>query len=161
MVSVGLKPETQRSAVASGRVELGAATLARIRAGTAEKGDVIGVARLAGIGAAKQTAALIPLCHPVRLTRVDLDFELRDAPPAVEVRARVEAVDRTGPEMEAMTAATAALLTIYDMCKAMDRGMRLTQVRLESKSGGRSGEWQREESGVDGEKPDGAETSRR
>lgn len=143
MVGIGLKAESPRAAVASGRIEVHHDTLARVASGSASKGDVLGVARLAGINAAKQTSNLIPLCHPVRLTRVEVSFTLVETPPAVEVTATVEAVDRTGPEMEAMAAATTALLTVYDMCKAMDRGMTLQRVRLESKSGGRSGHWRR------------------
>lgn len=145
MVDIAAKRETARSAVARGRIEMAAETLARIEAGDAAKGDVLNVARLAGIGAAKQTAQLIPLCHPVRLTRVDVSFERRPRPPAVEVTVQVAAVDRTGPEMEAVTACTAALLTIYDMCKAMDRGMAIREVVLLSKSGGASGDWRRDD----------------
>lgn len=141
MVEVGEKPETARSAVAQARVRMQAQTLARIEAGEVGKGDVLGVARLGGIQAAKQTAVLIPLCHPVRITGIDVAFEIDPGLPGVVVRAEVRAFDRTGPEMEAMAAASAAALTIYDMCKAMDRGMVLENVALLSKSGGKSGDW--------------------
>lgn len=144
IVPVGDKPETARAAIARGRIKMQPATLQRIQHGGVGKGDVLGVARLAAIGAAKATSQLIPLCHPVRITSIGIDFELLSALPGVEVRAEVCAHDRTGPEMEAMTAATTALLTIYDMCKAMDRGMTLEQVVLLSKSGGNSGRWLRE-----------------
>lgn len=143
MVAVTDKPETPRAATARARVRMAVATLERIRGGTAAKGDVLGVARLAAIGGTKQTPALIPLCHPVRVTGVDVDFVLRDDLPGVELTVRVTAVDRTGPEMEAMTAAATAALTIYDMCKAMDRGMIVEAVELVEKSGGKSGQWTR------------------
>jgi cyclic pyranopterin phosphate synthase len=143
MVAVTDKPETPRAATARARVRMALATLERIRGGTAAKGDVLGVARLAAIGGTKQTPALIPLCHPVRVTGVDVDFVLRDDLPGVELSVRVTAVDRTGPEMEAMTAAAVAALTIYDMCKAMDRGMIVEAVELVEKSGGKSGQWAR------------------
>jgi cyclic pyranopterin phosphate synthase len=141
MVDVGDKPETAREAVASGRVEMDPATAALIREGRVEKGDVLGLARVAAISGLKHTSTLIPLCHPVRVTGTDIDFTLEDS--AVTIRAAVRAFDRTGVEMEALTAVTVAALTIYDMCKAVDRGMRITAVQLESKRGGRSGEWQR------------------
>ena len=143
MVDVGLKPETQRSATASARVRMQAETLARIEEGTMGKGDVLAVARLAGISGAKQTSQQIPLCHPVRITRVEVEFELQRELPGVLVRAAVDALDRTGPEMEAMSAASTAALTIYDMCKAVDRSMEIVELRLERKSGGKSGEWTR------------------
>ncbi|WP_428264227.1 cyclic pyranopterin monophosphate synthase MoaC [Haliangium sp.] len=144
MVDVGAKPETARVAVASGRVEMAPATAARIAAGEIGKGDVLGVARLAGIQALKRTAELVPLCHPVRVTGVELALEVRaEAPAAVSIEARVGAFDRTGVEMEALTAVSVAALTIYDMCKAIDRGMRITAIQLEAKSGGRSGVWRR------------------
>jgi len=145
IVPIETKPETPRAAVARGRVRMAQETLKRIQDGAIGKGDVLGVARLAGISAAKNTASSIPLCHPVRLTSVSVDFSVQAELPGIEVRVEVRAVDRTGPEMEAMTAASVALLTIYDMCKAMDRGMELTQVALVSKSGGKSGHWTREE----------------
>jgi cyclic pyranopterin phosphate synthase len=143
MVEVGGKPETAREAVASARVEMAAATAAAVAAGQVGKGDVLGVARLAGIQAIKRTAELIPLCHPLRVTGVDLDLAVSTAPPEVTIRATVRAVDRTGVEMEALTAAAVAALTVYDMCKSVDRGMRVTDLQLERKSGGKSGTWVR------------------
>ncbi|MCW5802031.1 MAG: cyclic pyranopterin monophosphate synthase MoaC [Deltaproteobacteria bacterium] len=142
MVDVGGKPETERVGIASGRIEMGRATQEAIRGGEIGKGDVLGVARLAGIQAAKRTADLIPLCHPLRLTGVDVDFafEGRDA---VAIRATVRAFDRSGVEMEALAAVSAAALTIYDMCKAIDRGMTINGVQLEEKRGGKSGTWRR------------------
>ena len=142
MVGVGEKPETRRVAIASGRIVMRPETLAMIRAGQAKKGDVLGVARLAGIMAAKRTADLIPLCHPLFLTRVSLEFSLDDGAHAVDCAATAETVGRTGVEMEALTAASVALLTIYDMCKAVDRGMIIESVRLLEKLGGKSGHWQ-------------------
>ncbi len=141
MVDVGEKAETRRVAVATGRITMRPETLAMIQAGTTKKGDVLGVARLAGIMAAKRTAELIPLCHPITLTRVSLEFEIVPDTPAVTCTATAETVGRTGVEMEALTAASVALLTIYDMCKAVDRGMVLEQVRLTEKLGGKSGHW--------------------
>lgn len=143
MVDVGDKQVSARRAVAQGRIRMQAATLEAIRAGTHRKGDVLAVARLAGIMAAKRTADLIPLCHALPLTAVAIEFELREDPLAVHCTARAETRDRTGVEMEAMTAVTVALLTIYDMCKGVDRGMRLDHISLMEKSGGRSGHWQR------------------
>jgi len=145
MVDVGAKGETHRVARARGRIVMQAATLDTIARGTAKKGDVLGIARIAGIQAAKRTSDLIPLCHPLALTKVTLDLELVRKPgPAVECTATVETVGRTGVEMEALTAVAAALLTVYDMCKAVDRGMRLEAVELLEKRGGRSGTWKRE-----------------
>ncbi|MCA9654489.1 MAG: cyclic pyranopterin monophosphate synthase MoaC [Myxococcales bacterium] len=144
MVEIESKPETSRRAVAMARVRMAPATLQRIAGGQVGKGDVLGVARIAAIGASKRCAELIPLCHPVRITAVSVTFELLDELPGVEVRAEVRAIDRTGPEMEALTAASVGALTIYDMCKAMDRGMVLEQVALLVKQGGKSGHWQRE-----------------
>jgi cyclic pyranopterin phosphate synthase len=141
MVDVGPKPETAREAVAAGRVEMQPATLAAITAGTVPKGDVLAAARLAGIQAAKRTADLIPLCHPLRLTAVEVELVPQGA--GLDLRARVRAFDRTGVEMEALTAVAVAALTIYDMCKAIDRGMTITRVQLEEKRGGKSGEWVR------------------
>jgi cyclic pyranopterin phosphate synthase len=141
MVDVAAKPETHRMARARARVRMAAATLAKIEAGQLGKGDVLGVARLGGITGAKQTATLIPLCHPVRISAVTVDFQLDPQLPGVVVEARVDAVDRTGPEMEAMMAASAAALTIYDMCKAVDRGIEVVELRLLEKSGGKSGSW--------------------
>lgn len=140
MVDVAAKPATHRIAVASGRIEMLAATLALIESGSARKGDVLGVARIAGIQAAKKTSELIPLCHPLALTRVALDFETAQAPvPQVVCTATVETVGPTGVEMEALTAVQVALLTVYDMCKAVDRGMVITDVRVLEKHGGKSG----------------------
>lgn len=141
MVDVGAKAVTARRAVAAGRVTMKAATLARIRDGAAAKGDVLGVARLAGIMAAKRTAELIPLCHPLGLNSVTVDFSLDEAASAVEIRAVCAVTGRTGVEMEAMTAVSIAGLTIYDMCKAVDRGMVIGEIRLIEKSGGKSGDW--------------------
>ena len=143
MVDVGAKPSSHRVAVASGRIRMQPATLRMIAAGTAKKGDVLGVARLAAIQAAKHTAGLIPLAHPLSLSRVAVDFERSRKPAAVTIVVRVECQGPTGVEMEALTAASVGLLTIYDMVKAVDRGMTLTDVRLEEKSGGRSGVFRR------------------
>jgi len=139
MVDVGAKAATRRVAVAQGRIAMQPATLALITAGTAKKGDVLGVARLAGIMGAKRTADLIPLCHPIALTRVAVEFEVQEADGAVLCRATAETVGPTGVEMEALTAVQVALLTIYDMCKAADRGMVISDVKLLEKHGGKSG----------------------
>ena len=139
MVDVGAKPATHRVAVASGRIEMLPATLALIESGTAKKGDVLGIARIAGIMAAKKTSELIPLCHPLALTRVVVEFELVPASNAVQCTATVETLGPTGVEMEALTAVQVALLTIYDMCKAADRGMVMQGVRVLEKHGGKSG----------------------
>ena len=141
MVGVADKAETRRVAVTRGRIVMRPETLAMIRDGTAKKGDVLGVARLAGIMAAKRTADLIPLCHPIPLTRVTVDFSLDEAGSAIECTALAETVGRTGVEMEALTATSIALLTLYDMCKAVDRGMVIESVRLVEKLGGKSGHW--------------------
>ena len=141
MVDVGEKPATHRVAVASGRIRMSAATLRLIARGGSKKGDVLGVARLAAIQAAKRTAELIPLAHPLALTRVSVDFGMEKT--AVRILARVECCGPTGVEMEALTAAAVGLLTVYDMLKAVERGMSLTDIRLEEKSGGRSGLWRR------------------
>jgi len=143
MVDVGSKVETHRVARASGRITMLADTLQRIANGTAKKGDVLGIARIASIQAAKRTSDLIPLCHPLALTKVAVDFTLIEEGPAVECVVTVETVGRTGVEMEALTAVAAGLLTIYDMCKAVDRGMRMEDIGLLEKSGGRSGRWTR------------------
>ena len=145
MVDVGTKPATRRVAVTEGFIHMRPETLALIQKGGHKKGDVLGVARIAGIMAAKKTAELIPLCHPLALTHVEIDFEPLADRHAVRCQARVEAVGPTGVEMEALTAVQAALLTIYDMCKAVDRGMTLTDIRLLEKSGGKSGTWKRDE----------------
>ena len=145
MVDVAAKPSTHRVALAAGRIDMLPATLALIEAGTAKKGDVLGIARIAGIQAAKKTSDLIPLCHPLALTRIAIDFETAqasaDQPASVMCTARVETVGPTGVEMEALTALQVALLTIYDMCKAVDRGMRIESLCLEEKRGGKSGVW--------------------
>ncbi len=144
MVDVGDKATTRRRAIASGRIEMLANTLAMIEAGTHRKGDVLGIARIAGIMAAKKTAELIPLCHPIAITKVAIDLTPLREVNAVECSATVETVGQTGVEMEALTAVQIALLTIYDMCKSVDRGMRITGIALCEKSGGRSGEWTRD-----------------
>ncbi len=143
MVDVAAKPATHRVAVASGRIEMLPATLALIESGTAKKGDVLGIARIAGIQGAKHTSTLIPLCHPIALTRVAMTFEVvaatADENTHVACTATAETVGPTGVEMEALTAVQVALLTIYDMCKAVDRGMTIGNVRLIEKHGGNSG----------------------
>jgi cyclic pyranopterin phosphate synthase len=141
MVDVGNKPETHRIAVASGLVRMAPETATVIREGTAGKGDVLGIARVAGIMATKRTADLIPLCHPLPVTHVEVD--LRPGHDHVNITARVETYGRTGVEMEALTAVSAAALTVYDMTKAIDRGMVIERIQLESKEGGRSGRWER------------------
>jgi cyclic pyranopterin phosphate synthase len=143
MVDVSEKAETDRVAVAGARVVMQPETLARIRAGDIAKGDVLATARIAGIMAAKRTAELIPLCHPLALTSVAVELACVPERSAVEITATCRLRGRTGVEMEALTAASVAALTIYDMCKAIDRGMRIAQVQLESKSGGKSGTWTR------------------
>ncbi len=137
MVDVSAKEMTARTATACARVVMQADTLATIRAGSAKKGDVLGVARLAGIMAAKQTASLIPLCHPLPIDAVTVDLVAGEA--CVEIRATVRTTGRTGVEMEALTAASVAALTVYDMCKAVDRGMRIEDMRVVFKDGGKSG----------------------
>jgi len=141
MVDVGAKAATQRVAVATGRIRMQAATLELIESGSAKKGDVLGVARIAAIMGAKKTSELIPLCHPIALTRVAVEFELDRALPGVQCTVRAECTGQTGVEMEALTAVQIGLLTIYDMCKAVDRGMVIEGVRLLEKRGGKSGEW--------------------
>lgn len=141
MVDVSAKVPTHRVARASGRIVMQPATLALVEAGTAKKGDVLGVARIAAIQAAKRTAELIPLCHPLPLTRVVVDFELDAATSSVRCTAQVETVGVTGVEMEALTAVQVGLLTIYDMLKAADRGMVMQDVRVIEKRGGKSGDW--------------------
>ena len=143
MVDVAAKASTHRIGIAAGRIEMLPATLAVIEAGTAKKGDVLGIARIAGIMAAKKTSELIPLCHPLALTRIAIDFEAVHASAtgvaSILCTATVETVGPTGVEMEALTAVQVALLTVYDMCKAVDRGMSITGVRLLEKHGGKSG----------------------
>lgn len=145
MVDVGEKAATLRTAVAVGRIEMQSQTLEMIRKGEHGKGDVLGVARIAGIMAAKKTAELIPLCHPLALTKVSIDFDSHDDNHSIECRATVQTRGPTGVEMEALTAVHITLLTIYDMCKAVDRGMQMQDIGLLHKSGGKSGEWHRPE----------------
>jgi len=141
MVDVGGKDETRRVAVATGVITMLPATFAMVRDGTAKKGDVLGIARIAAIQGAKRTSDLIPLCHPIPLTRVAVEFDLDMQENSVAVTVTAETVGRTGVEMEALTAASVALLTIYDMCKAVDRGMTMSAIRLLEKAGGKSGHW--------------------
>ena len=141
MVDVAGKADSHRSALATGTIRMQPATLALISGGSAKKGDVIGIARIAAIQAAKRTAELIPLCHPLPLTRVVVEFEIDEAASAVHIRVRAETVGKTGVEMEALTAVQVGLLTIYDMCKAADRAMVMGDVRLLEKLGGKSGHW--------------------
>lgn len=141
MVDVGAKAETHRVARASGVIRMLPATLALIIQGEAKKGDVIGVARIAAIQAAKRTSELIPLCHPLPITRVAVEFETDASASLVRCTAQVETMGRTGVEMEALTAVQIGLLTVYDMCKAADRGMVMGEIRVLEKSGGKSGDW--------------------
>lgn len=140
MVNVGHKPDTERVAVARGQVSLKPETLALIREGALKKGDVLSVARLAGIMAAKRTADLIPLCHPLPLTHITVDLTLDDDPPRVLIESRVRTVGKTGVEMEALTAVAVAALTVYDMAKAVDQEMHIEAIRLVEKHGGQSGD---------------------
>jgi cyclic pyranopterin monophosphate synthase len=144
MVDVAQKPVTVRTARAEGFVAMAPTTLALITRGEAKKGDVLAAARIAGIMAAKRTHELIPLCHPLAITEASVSFQSSAQPPGVRVTAEVKVAARTGVEMEALTAASVAALTVYDMCKAVDRGMVVTDLRLLRKSGGRSGDWERE-----------------
>jgi cyclic pyranopterin phosphate synthase len=139
MVDIAAKDNTQRLAIASGRIHMLPATLEIIRQGNAKKGDVLGIARIAAIMASKRTSELIPLCHPLALTRVSVDFSIEEQ--AVSCTAQVETLGKTGVEMEALTAVQIGLLTIYDMCKAVDRGMVISDVRVLEKHGGKSGDW--------------------
>jgi cyclic pyranopterin phosphate synthase len=151
MVDVGEKTETHRIAVASGRVTMRPETAVLIRDGRAAKGDVLGVAQVAAIMATKKTYELIPMCHPLLLTRIEVSFDVATGEDAgVAIVARVETRGQTGVEMEALTAVSVAALTIYDMVKAVDRGMTITAIQLERKEGGRSGVWHRSEQGVEG-----------
>ncbi|UCC81442.1 MAG: cyclic pyranopterin monophosphate synthase MoaC [Gemmatimonadota bacterium] len=145
MVDVGDKGVSRRTAVAEGAISMQPATLSAIRQNTVEKGDVLTVAKVAGINAGKRAADWIPLCHPLQIDVIDVSLTLEEELPGVKVTARAGLTGRTGAEMEALVAASAALLTVYDMCKALDRGMELS-VRLVEKSGGRSGTWQRRNS---------------
>jgi len=141
MVDVGTKASTHRVAVAEGRIRMQPATLARILEGGHRKGDVLGIARIAGIMAAKKTAELVPLCHPLAISYIDIELEALPDRNEVYCRTRVETTGQTGVEMEALTAVQISLLTIYDMCKAVDRGMCMEGIRLLEKSGGKSGTW--------------------
>ena len=143
MVDVGGKPATHRVAIAEGRIRMAQATLDLIRNGGHTKGDVLAVARVAGIMAAKRTSELVPLCHPIPLTTIEVDLEPAADEPAIHCRVRAGTTAQTGVEMEALNGVQVALLTIYDMCKSADRGMTIESVRLLEKSGGRSGDWKR------------------
>jgi cyclic pyranopterin phosphate synthase len=147
MVDVGDKAETKRSATASGLISMKKDTLEKIISGDAKKGDVLGIARIAGIQATKKTSELIPLCHPLGLTHVSVDFSIDKKTNRISCSATAETTGKTGVEMEALTAVTVALLTIYDMCKAVDRGMEIGNVLLDKKSGGKSGTWDRSNDG--------------
>lgn len=141
MVDVAGKSDTHRIAVAAGTIRMQPETMALVLSGSAKKGDVLGIARIAAIMGAKKTSELVPLCHPLAITRVAVDFEVDQAANSVHCRAQVETVGKTGVEMEALTAVQVGLLTIYDMCKAVDRGMVMTNVRVLEKQGGKSGAW--------------------
>ena len=143
MVDVGAKASTRRRAVAEGWISMMPATLEMIEKGNHKKGDVLGVARIAGIMAAKRTSELVPLCHPIMLTKISIDLEIDRANSRVRCQVTSETTERTGVEMEALTGLQVTLLTIYDMCKAVDRGMEMQQLRLIHKSGGKSGDWSR------------------
>jgi len=142
MVDVGEKSETRRIAVASGTIRMLPETLESILQGSAKKGDVLGVARIAAIQGAKRTSELIPLCHPIALTRIGVEFDTDRPSSSVRCTVTAETIGRTGVEMEALTAVGVALLTVYDMCKAVDRGMQIDSIQLLTKSGGKSGDWQ-------------------
>lgn len=150
MVDVSAKEETARTAVAEGRITMAPETLALIEDGTAAKGDVLATARIAGIMAAKHTSALIPLCHPIAISKVAVEFEIDRGLPGVRGTATVRCTGKTGVEMEALTAVSVAMLTLYDMLKARDKGMIIGPIRLIEKSGGRSGVWRAEEQSEDG-----------
>lgn len=149
MVDVGGKDDTRRVAIASGQIAMRPETLARILDGEADKGDVLGIARVAAIQATKRAAELIPLCHPIALTRASVEFESDAARSTLTCTVKTETVGKTGVEMEALTGVSVALLTVYDMCKAIDRGMTLGEIRLLEKQGGRSGLWQATSTGSD------------
>lgn len=151
MVDVSVKPDTQRVAVATGSIRMAEATFLLIRRQALPKGDVLTVARIAGIQAAKRTSDLIPLCHPLALRGVDIALEMDETLPGIRASAQVRTVGPTGVEMEAMCAVSVALLTVYDMAKAVDRGMTLSDIRVESKDGGRSGSWRRSPPGNENE----------
>ena len=141
MVDVGAKAETHRVAIAAGKIHMKADTLALILQGNAKKGDVLGIARIAAIQASKRTSDLIPLCHPIALTKVNVDFEIDELICTITCQVTAETFGKTGVEMEALTATSLALLTIYDMCKAVDRGMVMGNIQLLEKHGGKSGDW--------------------
>ena len=143
MVNVGDKPNTHRIAIATGKITMLPETFSMIQAGTHKKGDVLGIARIAGIQASKKTSDLIPLCHPLALTHVSLEFTLNKNASSITCQVRAETTGPTGVEMEALTAVQVALLTIYDMCKAVDPGMRITDIQVETKEGGKSGQYNR------------------
>ena len=146
MVDVGAKADTHRVAVARGTIRMKPETLALVQSGSAKKGDVLGIARVAAIMGAKRTSDLVPLCHPLAITKVSVDFDIDVPRCCVHCRAQVETVGKTGVEMEALTAVQVGLLTIYDMCKAVDRGMVMTDVQVLEKHGGKSGDWSVEQS---------------
>lgn len=141
MVDVGTKSETHRIAIASGSISMLPATLALIQQGNSKKGDVLGIARIAAIQASKKTADLIPLCHPIALTHVTVDFDINETASSIHCTVTTETYGKTGVEMEALTAVSAGLLTLYDMCKAADRGMTINDIKLVEKHGGKSGDW--------------------
>ncbi|TFW72646.1 cyclic pyranopterin monophosphate synthase MoaC [Methylotenera oryzisoli] len=141
MVDIGEKAETHRIAIATGLISMLPATLALIQSGTSKKGDVLGIARIAAIQAAKKTSDLIPLCHPIFLTRIAVSFEINETQSSISCTVTSETYGKTGVEMEALTAVSACLLTIYDMCKAADRGMAISEIKLLEKQGGKSGHW--------------------
>jgi len=141
MVDIGEKAETHRIAIATGLISMLPATLALIQSGTSKKGDVLGIARIAAIQAAKKTSDLIPLCHPIFLTRIAVSFEINETQSSISCTVTSETYGKTGVEMEALTAVSACLLTIYDMCKAADRGMTISEIKLLEKQGGKSGHW--------------------
>ena len=141
MVDVGSKPATKRIALASGIISMLPATLKRIQQGDAKKGDVLGVARIAAIQGSKKTSELIPLCHPIALTKVAITFEIDETTTTITCTAQCDTIGQTGVEMEALTAVSVGLLTIYDMCKAIDRGMTISNIKLLEKHGGKSGDW--------------------
>lgn len=149
MIEIGSKEITKREAMAEGMIAMASSTLELIKKGKIEKGDVLATARVAAVLAAKSTATIIPLCHPIEMTGARIDFELNENRSFIRVTASVRAIARTGVEMEALLACAAACLTIYDMCKAVDRGMTIFNLRLLYKSGGRSGEWRRDDQGGD------------
>ena len=144
MVDVGTKADTHRIAVASGKIKMLPATLALIIAGNSKKGDVLGIARIAAIQASKKTSDLIPLCHPIALTRVAVEFEINSSESSISCTVTAETFGKTGVEMEALSAVSVGLLTIYDMCKAVDRGMTISNLQLMEKQGGKSGSWVQE-----------------